>query len=190
MYYPPERRRDWSLFARGMAEQAAAEHELDDPEKAHLVAAWNRWATGNTIDLEPGDWDEYMTWLGRRARQRCVPLGIWSLIVALLVAVAPVGSDKMLPAVLILLGAMVLFGALAVSAVLQARRVEKYRRAVGRAYEILRREPATSFDSFCDQLGRSNIRHFVHHRGEQALRSYWLYYSEWQGPTLVEPVAA
>ena len=190
MYYPPQRRRDWHLFARENAEQAADEYELDEGERAHLVLAWSDWAAAGTLDHEPDDWDEYLVWLGRKAVRRLAPLGAWALFVALFLAVAPIGGGEILPIVLILLAAVPLFGSLAVSAALCARRVEMYKRSVTRAYEIMRRDPGISFDAFCGEMGRTNVRHFVRHRGEQALGSYWRYYSEWQGPKLVEPVAA
>lgn len=190
MYYPPERRRDWELLARQAAEQGADDYELEGEERAHLVAAWAKWASENTLDSEPDDWGDYVVWLRRKALRRFIPLGIWSLAVALLLAVAPVGGGKALPIILILLVALPLFGSLAVTAALGARRVDMYRRSVTRAYEIMRRDPAISYDFFCGEMGRTNIRHFVRHRGEQALHSYWLYYSEWNGRAGLELVAA
>lgn len=190
MYYPPERRRDWGLFARKTAEEVAGEYELDEKERAHLVLAWGDWAAANTVDLEPDDWGEYVVWLRRRALRRLIPLGAWALFVSLSLAIVPVGGGQALPVILVLLATVPLYGSLAVSAALCARRVDGYRRSVTRAYEIMRRNPGVSFDAFCGEMGRANVRRFVRHRGEQGLRSYWFYYSEWQGPRLVEPVAA
>lgn len=190
MYYPPQLRRDWNLFARNQAEEGAERHELDEEERAHLVLAWADWAAENTRDHEPDDWDEYMVWLRRKAIGRLAPLGAWALVVALLLAVLPVGGGEALPVALILLAALPLFGSLAVSALLCARRVEMYRRSVTRAYEIMRRDPSIPFETFCGEMGRYSVRHFVRHRGEQALRSYWLYYSEWNGRAGLELVAA
>lgn len=190
MYYPPQRRRDWQLFARKNAEQAAEEFELDDNERAHLVLDWSDWADAATLDHEPDDWGQYVVWLRRKAVPRLALLGAWALFVAFFLAVAPIGAGEALPIVLIILAALPLLGSLAVTAAIGARRVDAYRRSVTRAYEIMRRDPQISFDAFCGQMGRTNVRHFVRHRGEQALRSYWSYYSEWQGPKLVEPIAA
>lgn len=190
MPYPPERRRDLSLFAREMAAQSAEDNELDEAGYEHLLEAWNGWAARLTRDHEPDDWGDYVVWLRRKALRRLAPLGAWALFVCLLLAVAPVGGGQALPVVLIILAAVPLYGSLAVSAALGARRVDMYRRSVTRAYEIMRRDPSASFDSFRRQMGRTALRHFVRHRGEHALRSYWLYYGEWQGPKLVEPAAA
>lgn len=190
MYYPPERRRDWNLFARQAAEHGADEFELDGDERAHLVSAWARWAQENTADHEPDAWGDYVVWLRRKALRRFTVLGIWSLAVSLLLAVAPVGGGKAVPIALILLAALPLLGSLAVAAGIEARRVDMYRRAVTRAYEIMRRDPSITYDLFCGEMGRANIRHFVRHRGERALHSYWLYYSEWNGRAGLELVAA